>query len=70
MNIKEFLIMRISGKFMMVKGVLGIYVVLFYDKFVDRAWDVGPWQIFALCICALEIVIGYIVDDFTKNIGD
>lgn len=70
MKIKEFLLMRVAGKFGMVKGVLGIYVVLFYDKFVDRAWDIGFWQIFALCICLGEIILGYIVDDFTRDIGD
>jgi len=58
MNIRDansFLILRCAGKLLLVTGIVGFILTFMYDHIVQRAWDLGGWQIvglvyFAICV--------------------
>lgn len=68
-SIDNFLLQQ-AGKILMLTGILGIIFDVRYDMLVSRARDnyvFGPMQWIALGYCIFLIYVGYIFDDFTKE---
>ncbi len=70
-RIRDFIITKVAGKLLVFMGYLGIIVNLFYDKMVTRAaggYVFGWSQVAAMVFFIIVLLVGYILDDYTKDL--
>ena len=64
-------LLRQSGKFLMLTSVLGLIIDARYDIWVGRIKEAqvwGFWQWAYAGYCCITIYIGYLFDDFMRDI--
>ena len=71
-EIRDFIITRVAGKLLIFMGALGVVGNLYYDRIVTRAVEGGyvfGWaQVLAMVFFAIVMSVGYILNEFTKDL--